>query len=84
MRCKFKILVFQNGTLDEEVETAVHEFADGIELGNEMAKFAGMNTNVRLDPAVRSIGTTRIQEPRIDKGLGPATYLVIKEVISVD
>lgn len=86
MRCKFKILVFQNGALDEEVESGVHEFSDGIDLGNEMARFAAMNSSVRTLPAVRGLITprTRIQEPRINKGLGPATYLIIKEVVHVE
>lgn len=81
MKCKFKILVFQNGELDEEVETKVHEFPDAITLGNEMAKFAAVNSAVRFHQAIREIEMPKIQEPFISQGLGPETYLIIKEVI---
>lgn len=78
------MLVFQGEKLDEKVESEVHEFRDEIELGNEMAKFAAMNSRLYLQPDVRSIGTTRIQEPNIKQGLGPETCLVISEVVPAE
>ena len=78
------MLVFQDGKLDEEVETGAHYFKNGVELGNSMARFAAMNQRITTEDIGGDERATQILEPRIARGIGPKTVLVIKEVILTD
>ena len=82
---RFKMLVFQNGQLDEEVETADHSFQDELDLAKAMAGFAAMQTAVRVHSQVmphhQPKGSTIIHPPPVRLGLGPDTILIISEVI---
>jgi len=84
-RYKFLVLVFQNGKLDEEVETPVYEFESEEALAAGLVAFAAQNSRVATDSRVMDLwsGKLTIFPPSVRRGLGPDTTLVIKDVIRV-
>lgn len=82
-RYKFLVLVFQDGKLDEEVETPVYEFDSEEALAAGLITFAAQNSRVALEAMDLWSGKITIFPPSARQGLGPATTLVIKEVIRV-
>ena len=79
---KFKMLVFQDGRFDEEVETEEHIFMNALDLDDALLWFAAMQIKCTLQlKGLAMPDRKQIQEPHITNGLGPKTMLIISEVI---
>lgn len=84
LRYKFTFLVFQDGKLDEELERTL-SFESPEALAAALLAHAAQQSQMRFDPNVMPLyGQGNVPMPgHVRQGLGPATVLVIKEVIPV-
>jgi hypothetical protein len=83
LRVIFTILVYQSGKLDEIVQTDVHEFPGSQELANALVVFAARQSKNFFDTTVRELWINKrdaIKWPKVDKGLGPETNLIISNI----
>lgn len=83
MKCGFKLLIFQNGKLDEELETT-QDFADTQQLAQVLINSAALGSAMRLHPHVIQIYTSRgypnLNLPPAREGYGPTTNVAIKDI----
>lgn len=85
IKVKFSMLVFQEGQLDEEVETPTYSFSDWIKCAKAIVGFSAFNNNYRLNPALWAIESQQeIMPPSVKKGIGSETYLIINKVVPVE
>ncbi|MFH1146019.1 MAG: hypothetical protein V1707_03605 [bacterium] len=82
---RLKFLIFQNGRMVEELETE-QDFTDDMQLIQALVNFAAHESVVRLEPQVRVLyinGGHTISLPSARDGYGPATNVVIKEIVTL-
>ena len=84
MRLKIKLLIFQEGEMDEEVEIE-QEFPNLTDILEALKHFAARESAMSLKPQVLEIWSDgpKINLPASKQGYGPMTNLVIKEITPV-
>lgn len=84
LRYKFVFLVFQNGRLDQEIETIL-SYETPEALTAALLAHAAQQSRVNLSPLVMPLysdGNVPMPGP-VRQGFGPETALVIKSVVPV-
>jgi hypothetical protein len=86
IRYTFRVLVFQNGNLDDTLEFE-HIFADMDTLLRALVVFSARNSEARRRPQVRDIHqrptVPPIDLPHTKNGYGPDTVVVIESMTLV-
>ncbi len=54
MKFKFEIWVYQEGVLDEVLETPINEFRDCLHLAESLARFASIQSGIGRSPSVEA------------------------------